>query len=195
MWYQFRHVLMGQMTCASELKPYFHNNEDPWKKIWHFKYWNWLCCNQNSQILAKKSISQYGYLKHSKWAVLRNLSLIPIIMRIGEKKLGCLNTKNLWLASMLLFFRCVFCSKIFWYYDTPIFSPILVIYSIRLKFLSTAHLECFKYPYWYLLFLAKIRLFWFQQGQFQCLKCHFFSRILIIIKIRLKFQSTGHLAL
>ena len=24
---------MGQMTCASELKPYFHNNEDPWKKI------------------------------------------------------------------------------------------------------------------------------------------------------------------
>ena len=24
---------MGQMTCASELKPYFHNNEDLWKKI------------------------------------------------------------------------------------------------------------------------------------------------------------------
>ena len=33
MWYQFRHVWKGQMTCASELKPYFHNNEDPWKKI------------------------------------------------------------------------------------------------------------------------------------------------------------------
>ena len=89
MWYQFRHVRKGQMTCALELKPYFHNNEDPWKKNWHFKYWNWPRCNQNSQILAKKSISQYGYLKHSKWAVLRNLSLISIIMRIGEKKLGC----------------------------------------------------------------------------------------------------------
>ena len=94
MWYQFRHVLMGQMTCASELKPYFHNNEDPWKKNWHFKYWNWPRCNQNSQILAKKSISQCGYLKHSKWAVLWNLSLISIIMRIGEKKLGCHNTKK-----------------------------------------------------------------------------------------------------
>ena len=89
--YQFRHVRKG----ALELKPYFHNNEDPWKKNWHFKYWNWPRCNQNSQILAKKSISQYGYLKHSKWAVLRNLSLISIIMRIGEKKLGCHNTKNL----------------------------------------------------------------------------------------------------
>ena len=33
MWYQFRHVIMGQMTCASELKPYFHNNEDPRKEI------------------------------------------------------------------------------------------------------------------------------------------------------------------
>ena len=106
------------MACASELKPYFHN-DDPWKKNWHFKYWNWPRCNQNSQILAKKSISQYGYLKHSKWAVLRNLSLISIITRIGEKKLGCLNTKNLWLATMLLFFICVFCSEVFWYYDTP----------------------------------------------------------------------------
>jgi len=64
------------------------------EKNWHFKYWNWPHCNQNSQILAKKSISQYGYLKHSKWAVLRNLSLISIIMRIGEKKLGCHNTKK-----------------------------------------------------------------------------------------------------
>ena len=130
MWYQFRHVWKGQMTCASELKPYFHNNEDPWKKNWHFKYWNWPHCNQNSQILAKKSISQYGYLKHSKWAVLRNLSIISIIMRIGEKKLGCLNTKNLWLATMLLFFICVFCSEVFWYYDTPIFfhrSSLLLI--------------------------------------------------------------------
>ena len=130
MWYQFWHLLMGQMAPALELKPYFHNNEDPWKKNWHFKYWNWPRCNQNSQILAKKSISQYGYLKHSKWAVLRNLSLISIIMRIGEKKLGCLNTKNLWLATMLLFFICVFCSEVFWYYDTPIFfhrSSLLLI--------------------------------------------------------------------
>ena len=24
---------MGQMTWALELKPYLHNNDDPWKKI------------------------------------------------------------------------------------------------------------------------------------------------------------------
>ena len=68
MWYQFRHVWKGQMTYVSELKPYFHNNEDPWKN-WHFKYWNCPHCNHNNQILAKKSIYQYGYLEHSKWAV------------------------------------------------------------------------------------------------------------------------------
>ena len=35
------HVLRRlQMTCASELKPHIHNNEDPWEKIHHFKYWN-----------------------------------------------------------------------------------------------------------------------------------------------------------
>ena len=83
------------------------------KKIWHFKYLNWLHCNQNSQILAKKSISQYGYLKHSKWAVLRNLSIISIIiMRIGEKKLGCLNTKKLWIAPMLSYWKNLFLAKI-----------------------------------------------------------------------------------
>ena len=139
------------MACASELKPYFHNNEDPWKKNWHFKYWNWLCCNQNSQILAKKSISQYGYLKHSKWAVLRNLSLIPIIMRIGEKKLGCLNTKNLWIASLLFIFQMHF---LLWGFLVLLmipqfFSPILLIYVIRLNFQSTTQLECFKYPYYF----------------------------------------------
>ena len=121
MWYQFRHVWKVQMTCASELKPHFHNNEDPWKKNWHFKYQNWPRCNQNSQIWAKKSRYQYGYLKHFKWAVLQNLSLIPQITRIGEKKLGCPNAKNLWIASMLFFFKCIFGSEVFWYYDTPIF--------------------------------------------------------------------------
>ena len=113
-------------------------------------------------------------LERVKWPVLWNLSLIFIIMRIHEKKIGtlsteigpaetkifkfgpkkhisvqvlkmlqmtwafelkpytinnedwwwkmgCLNTKNLWIAHMLLFFRCVFCSEVFWYYDTPIF--------------------------------------------------------------------------
>ena len=74
------------------------------------------------------------------------------------------------------------------------FSPILIIIDIRLKFRSTAHLECFKYPYWDMLFLAKIWLFWLQQGQFQYLKCQFFSRIFIIFEIRLKFWSTCHLA-
>ena len=33
MWYQFRHVLMVQITCALELKPHLHNDYDPWKKI------------------------------------------------------------------------------------------------------------------------------------------------------------------
>ena len=82
------------------------------------------------------------------------------------KKMGCLNTKNLWIAHMLLFFRCVFCSEVFWYYDTPIFSPILVIYSIRLKFQSIAHLEFFKYLYWYLLFLPKFDYFGFSGANF-----------------------------
>ena len=54
------------------------------------------------------------------------------------------------------------------------FSPILIIIDIRLKFQSTAHLECFKYPYWDMLFLAKIWLFWLQRGQFQYLECQFF---------------------
>ena len=59
-----------------------------------FMYWNWPCCNQNGQILDKKSISQYRYLKHSKWALLWNFSLIPQLKRINEKKLGCHNTKK-----------------------------------------------------------------------------------------------------
>ena len=29
-----------EMTCASELKPHIHNNDDPWEKIHHYKYWN-----------------------------------------------------------------------------------------------------------------------------------------------------------
>ena len=29
-----------QMTCASELKPHIHINEDPWEKIHPFRYWN-----------------------------------------------------------------------------------------------------------------------------------------------------------
>ena len=31
------------------------------------------------------------------------------------------------------------------------FSPILIIIDIMLKFRTTAHLECFKYPYWYIM--------------------------------------------
>ena len=39
MWYQFRHVLMVQMPCALELKPHLHNDNDLWKKNYHFTYW------------------------------------------------------------------------------------------------------------------------------------------------------------
>ena len=49
---------------------------------------------QNSQIWAKKRISQYGYLKHSKRAVLWNFSLIPKITRIGEKNWGVIIPKT-----------------------------------------------------------------------------------------------------
>ena len=29
-----------EMTCVSKLKPHIHNNDDPWEKIHHYKYWN-----------------------------------------------------------------------------------------------------------------------------------------------------------
>ena len=144
------------------------------KKNWHFKYWNCPRCYQKGQIWTKKSISQYRYFKHSKWAVLRNLSLIPSITMIGEKKLGCHNTKKPQNRIRIWNIIAWYLIRGFWYLDTLFFSPILIIIGIRLKFQSTTHLECFKYPYWDMLFLAKIWLFWLQRGQFQYLKCHFF---------------------
>ena len=29
MWYKFRHVLVVQISCALELKPHLHNDDDP----------------------------------------------------------------------------------------------------------------------------------------------------------------------
>ena len=56
---------MGQMACALELKPYLHNNDDPWKKNWHFKHkhWNGPCWNQNGQIWPKKAYHSTCTLK------------------------------------------------------------------------------------------------------------------------------------
>ena len=78
-----------------------------------------------------------------KWPVLWNLSLISIIMRIREKKIGTLSTEI-----------------------GPAATKIVVIIDIKLKFQSTAHLECFKYPYWYLFFWPKFDYFGFSGANF-----------------------------
>ena len=48
------------MTYALELKPQIHNNEDPYEKNHHFKYWN----SQNSNSIVawgdKMSILELG---------------------------------------------------------------------------------------------------------------------------------------
>ena len=77
----------------------------------------------------------------------------------------------------------------FWYIPPQFFSLIPIIYGIRLKFRSTAQLP-----------VLVNAIFWPKFAYFGCrgpiseLRCHFFSRILII-KIRLKFWRSGHLNL
>ena len=122
------------MTCASELKTYFHNNEDPWKKIGTLSTEIGPAATQIVKFWPKKHISVW---------VLKTL------------RMSCE-------------------SEVFGIMTPQFFSLILVIYGRRLKFQSTAHLECFMYLYWIMLFLAKIWLFWLQQGQFQYLRCQFF---------------------
>ena len=145
------------------------------KKNWHFKYWNCPRCNQNGQIWTKKSISQYGYFKHSKWVVLRNLSLIPSITMIGEKKLGCHNTKIPLTSYHAMIFQV---HILFWSFlvlwHPNFFSQIIVIDGIRLKFRSTAHLECLKYPYWDMLFFSPNLTFLVAAGAISVLKMSFF---------------------
>ena len=99
--YRFRHVLMIQELTALELKPHLWNNDDLWKKIWHFKHWKSLHSYHVAPILAFKSSSQYGYLEGFKWPVLLNLSLIFIIMRIHEKILDTLSTGIVCTATIL----------------------------------------------------------------------------------------------
>ena len=108
--YRFRHVLMIQELTALELKPHLWNNDDLWKKIWHFKHWKSLHSYHVAPILAFKSSSQYGYLEGFKWPVLWNLSLIFIIMRIHEKILDTLSTGNLCRATPLRFFQYGSCA-------------------------------------------------------------------------------------
>ena len=98
MWYQLRHVLMVQIVYALKLKPHLHNDDDLWKKNWHFMYWKLPYSYNIGQNLPKKTASQYRYLERSKWAVLWNLSLIPTLMMIRGKNFGCLDTQNLWAA-------------------------------------------------------------------------------------------------
>ena len=108
--YRFRHVLMIQKFTAMELKPHLWNNDDLWKKIWHFKHWKSLHSYHVAPILAFKSSSQYGYLEGFKWPMLWNLSLIFIIMRIHEKILDTLSTGNLCTATPLWFFQYGSCA-------------------------------------------------------------------------------------
>ena len=99
--YGFGYVLMIQKFTALELKPHLWNNDDLWKKIWHFKHWKSLHSYHVAPILAFKSSSQYGYLEGFKWPVLWNLSLIFIIMRIHEKILDTLSTGIVCTATIL----------------------------------------------------------------------------------------------
>ena len=98
-----------EMTCASELKPHIHNNEDLWKKIRHFPYWKLPHSYHIVPILARKSSFQYGYLEDMIWTVLRNLSLIYIIMKIHEKKFTTLSIGILWTGTLLVFLPCGCC--------------------------------------------------------------------------------------
>ena len=75
MGYGFRHVLMVQWGQASELKPHIWNDEDLWKKIRHFQYWQLPHSYHIVQILARKSNFSFMYLKGMKWPVLQSLSL------------------------------------------------------------------------------------------------------------------------
>ena len=127
----------------------FRIKEFKLKNLVLFKSKNWigeyLCQMSSCSKIVRKSdeVSHYiiwfdilyvvsVLLYHFPYIICLNKKYVApkIITRIGEKKLGCLNTKNLWLATMLLFFICIFCSEVFWYYDTPIFfhrSSLLLI--------------------------------------------------------------------
>ena len=72
---------------------------------------------------------------------------ISIIMRIGEKNLGVIILKNLRTEYAYENNSMVASQRFLVFRHPNFFSPILVIIDIRLKFRSTAHLECFKYPY------------------------------------------------
>ena len=58
MWYQLRHVPIFQMACNLELKPHFHNNDEPWKKNWTFMYWKYPYRNHFIQKLTKNTQNQ-----------------------------------------------------------------------------------------------------------------------------------------
>ena len=74
--YLFRHVWKGQMTCASELKPHIHNNEDPWEKNHHFKYKNSLDSNHMAKITIGYLSREFQYLKW--WIFSHGSSLLCI---------------------------------------------------------------------------------------------------------------------
>ena len=151
------------MTCALELRPYFDNNEDPWKKIGTL----------STEIgPTKTKIVKFWPKKQISVRVLKTLQmncaleLKPTNNEDRWKKLGCHNTKKpqnrkrTWKIIAYELFRG------FWYLDTPFFSPILIIYGIRLNFKSSAHLEHFKYLYWYMLFWPKFDYFGFSGANF-----------------------------
>ena len=183
---------MIQKFTALELKPHLWNNDDLWKKIWHFKHWKSLHSYHVAPILAFKSSSQYGYLEGFKWPVLWNLSLIYELMMICEKKLNTLSIESIS------------------YHVVPIFAV-----KSRSQY---RYLEGFKWPMLWNLSLIFIIMRIHEKildtlstgivciatilkncngvaiQRFPVLKVsNIFSWILIIMNMRLKFQSTGHL--
>ena len=65
-----------EMTCASELKPHIHNNEDPWEKIHHFQYWNSVGSNHMAKIPIGYLSREFQYLKW--WIFSHGSSLLCI---------------------------------------------------------------------------------------------------------------------
>ena len=130
-------------------------------------YWKLPYSFNIGQNLPEKTTSLYRYLERSKLAVLWNLSLIPTLMMIWEKKFGCLDTPNLQTG--------MDSAQGLWVSRHPnFFSQTIINVGMRLKFESTAHLDLSKYLYRELLFQGKIGTTWQLWGDFQCLKYQIF---------------------
>ena len=102
--------------------------------------------------------------------MLRNLSIISIMMMICEKKLGVKIVKKL-INEYTSKNNSIVAFQRFWVFRHPnFFPPIIIIMEIMLKFRSTVHFKLSKYRYWNTFFFGQIWPFWSQRGQFHYLK-------------------------